>query len=94
MGGERGTTVRPHVFVAHLFINDVAERKLAERGISTDEAREVFGNAWSSVANPRARVPGSRLVRGRTNGGRRLVLVLNPHAHHPDEWSLMTGWPA
>ena len=82
------------MFVAELHFNETTLDKLGRRTIAEAEARQVIANGVRALPNPRARVPGSRLVRGATDGGRELVLVLNPHPYQPDEWFVMTGWDA
>ena len=82
------------MFVAVLHFNEKALDKLGVRSITEDEARQIIANGFRALPNPHARVKGSRLATGTTDGGRRLVLILDPHPYQPDEWFVMTGWDA
>jgi hypothetical protein len=87
-----GTQIVP-IRVSHLTFTDAARVKLGARGISTAEAEQVRHNRHEIRRNPEGRGRKSVRVRmiGRTNGGRRLTLVLEPTLD-PTTWLIVTGW--
>jgi uncharacterized DUF497 family protein len=78
--------------VHELIFSDIAREKLGRRGISVAEARQLPGNPHDIPENPHA-PPGTsrRQLVGETNGGRRLILVIE-RTHEPTAWLVVTGW--
>jgi hypothetical protein len=75
-----------------LLLTEAALDKLGARTISADEVGQLLRNAHVVVRNPCAASPGSRrLLIGRTNGGRRLTLVIEQTVE-PATWLTITGW--
>lgn len=78
--------------VIELLITETALDKLGARNISAEEAQQVPRNAHIIVRNPRAPDPGSRrLLIGRTDGGRRVTLVIE-RTVEPTSWLVVTAW--
>ncbi len=70
-----------------------ALRKLAERGISSDEVTEVFQTTpvvW--IENPNPRTDESRWVIGPTRAGRFLTVVVDRDNADHGRWHVMTAW--
>ena len=82
------------MFIALLVINESAEAKLNARGITGEEAQELLVNPAVVTRNPHPRVLGSRMLIGRTDGGRVLTLVIQPDEDDPAVRHVMTGWDA
>lgn len=82
------------MLIARLIVNAPAERKLAARAISPSEVRQLVSNGALVTRNPHPRVERSRLLIGRTDGGRMLTVVIQPDAADDAAWHVMTGWPA
>lgn len=83
--------------VHRLQVTLVAIGKLARRGISVGEARQLIGNPKLLLRNVgRTRTPREltrRLMIGQTDGGRRLTLVIE-RTGDPGIWLIVTGWKA
>jgi hypothetical protein len=78
--------------VIELLITEIALDKLGARNISAEEVEQLLRNDHITVRNPRAPEPGSRrLLIGRTDGGRRLTLVIE-QTIDPTTWLVITGW--
>lgn len=70
-----------------------ALRKLAERGISSDEVTEVFQTTpvvW--IENPNPRVDDSRWLIGPTRSRRSLTIVVDRDGADHGLWHVMTAW--
>jgi hypothetical protein len=80
------------MFVAALLFNETALRKLARRGISETEARQLPGNGAILSRNPHPRAPRSRLMIGPTSGGRLLTVVIEPEPADEALWHVRTAW--
>jgi uncharacterized DUF497 family protein len=78
--------------VYELEIPEFAEVKLGRRNISAEEAEQLLWNDPELVVNPRSPLgrDRQRLV-GKTDGGRRLTLVVESTAD-PTTWIAITGW--
>jgi hypothetical protein len=75
-----------------LEVPDFALVKLGRRNISGAEARELLGNPHRESPNSRSpRKRERRFLRGETNGGRRLTLVVETN-DDPTTWLVITGW--
>ena len=83
----------PREAVHQLLATDVALDKLGARGISAGEAEQLPRNRHVVVRNPRevAERGDRRLLVGRTDGGRRLTLVIE-RTQDPTTWLVVTGW--
>jgi hypothetical protein len=82
----------PRIPVRALLIARPGLLKLAARGITEDEAKQLLRNPRAMLrkrARPEAR--GRRLLVGRTDGGRILTLVLE-RTIDPTTWLVVTGW--
>ncbi|MGI9097043.1 MAG: hypothetical protein ACR2H2_00845 [Solirubrobacteraceae bacterium] len=79
--------------VHQLLATDIALDKLGARGISAEETGQLPRNHHATVRNPRAggERGGRLLLIGRTNGGRRLTLVIEQTVE-PTTWLIVTGW--
>jgi hypothetical protein len=78
--------------VLELLLTEAALDKLGGRAISAEEVGQLLRNAHVLIRNPRAPIPESRrLLIGRTNGGRRLTLVIEQTVD-PTTWLTITGW--
>jgi len=72
-----------------------ALRNLAERGLSKEDVRALFGAAqaiWTTNPNPRADV--SRYVIGPTRDGRMITVVVDRDSTDHGRWHVMTAWDA
>jgi uncharacterized DUF497 family protein len=79
------------VLVTRLEITRVVEEKLARHGVCVPEVREVFANPRRVRRNPRR--AGRVEILGRTNGGRALVVALDP-ASDDTVWHIVTAYDA
>ena len=81
--------------VHELVATKTAVDKLGARGISTREAEQLPRNQHVTVRNPREAPHGRErhILIGRTNGGRRLTLVIE-RTDDQSIWLIVTGWPA
>ncbi len=81
--------------VRELRATKAAVDKLGARGISTTEAEQLPRNRHVTTHNPREAPAGTErhLLIGRTDGGRRLTLVIE-QTGDPSVWVIVTGWPA
>jgi uncharacterized DUF497 family protein len=78
--------------VYDLRISALAREKLGRRGISVDEALQFLWNEPRIRPNHRAPFGTDRYhLLGHTNGGRRLMLVIEATAD-PTTWEVVTGW--
>jgi hypothetical protein len=79
--------------IVHLRASDTARAKLGSRAISVDEAKQLLSNGYETKPNPRnrKRVKNRMFLLGRTNGGRRLTVVVEPTAD-PGSWLIVTAW--
>lgn len=77
--------------IVELLIGAVAAGKLGARGIAAGECRELLANGPLVTSNPHAGQPGRCLMIGRSSGGRRLTLVIEPTLE-PTTWIVVTGW--
>ena len=78
-----------------LEFNLEALRKLAERGLSKEEALSLFGAAqvvWTANPNPRAEH--SRYVIGPTPDGRMITVVVDRDTDDHSRRHVMTAWDA
>lgn len=84
-----GATVRVHELVA----TRAAVDKLGARGISTNEAEQLPRNRHVTTSNPSPPPVGveRHILIGRTDGGRRLTLVIE-RTRDPSVWLVITGW--
>jgi hypothetical protein len=82
--------VRVHELVA----TRAAIDKLGARGISTKEAKQLPHNYHVTTSNPSPAPAGQdrHILVGRTDGGRRLTLVIE-RTLDPSVWLVITGWP-
>jgi Domain of unknown function (DUF4258) len=91
VGSVRYTLAVPDE-VVELLITETALDKLDTRSISAEEAEQLLRNAHVIVRNPNAPDPGTRrLLIGRTDGGRRITLVIEQTVE-PTTWLIVTGW--
>jgi uncharacterized DUF497 family protein len=75
-----------------LRVPEFAQVKLGRRNISAAEARQLLWNDPEERANPRSPLGRDRqLLIGRTNGGRRLTLVIEATVDRT-AWRVITGW--
>jgi uncharacterized DUF497 family protein len=83
------------VKVHELVATRAAIDKLGARGISTKEAEQLPRNHHVTTRNIRETPIGAKrhMLIGRTNGGRRLTLVIE-RTFDPSIWLIITGWPA
>ena len=77
-----------------LVFNELALAKLARRGIAPEELRQALDNGALLTRNPHARVPGSRLLIGPSDGSRMVTAVVQPDGLHASLLHVMTGWPS
>jgi len=91
----RRRRVKRRVKVHELLATRASVDKLGARGISTREAEQLPRNHHVTTHNPReAPADAERvLLIGRTDGGRRLTLVIE-RTEDPSVWLIVTGWPA
>jgi hypothetical protein len=82
------------VLVARFIISEAALAKLARRGITPRNLRQLPGNGVVGTRNPRGRMPGSRLLIGATDGGRLLTVVVEPDPTDDAVWHVRTAWDA
>jgi uncharacterized protein DUF4258 len=82
------------VLIARLLFNDVAQEKLGRRCIEPEEIRQLRRNGPVIRRNPRPRTRGSKLMVGETDGGRVLVVVIEPGASNRAVWEVRTAWVA
>jgi hypothetical protein len=82
------------VLIAVLLFSETTLAKLAARGITPEEVRQLTVDDRIVVRNPRPRVEGSVLMIGPTYGGRILTVVLNPEPADPGAWHVRTAWDA
>lgn len=78
-----------------LEFNLEALRKLAERGLSKEDALSLFRAAqvvWTTNTNPRAEH--SRYVIGPTPAGRMITVVVDRDTDDHGRWHVMTAWDA
>ena len=86
-----------HDVVRELSLNVTAIKKLSARGISRREVEQLTNNRYVIAPNRGRRRRGAhktqtrRIVVGRTNGGRRLTLVIQK-TREPTSWTVVTGW--
>ena len=80
--------------VTELLVTEAAIDKLGARGITIEETHQLPRNANVTVRNPHHDPPDKRrLLVGRTDGGRRLTLVIE-RTSDPTTWLIITGWDA
>lgn len=72
--------------------DDENEAHLATHGVTASEARQVLSNRHITYPNP-DHGEGRIFLVGETNGGRTLVVSLDP-TPDPGTWRPVTGWPA
>jgi hypothetical protein len=82
--------------VNQLLATEVALDKLGVRAISAAEAQQAIWNRHVLIRNRRGSARRSqrelrRLLIGRSDGGRRLTLVIEETVE-PTTWLLVTGW--
>jgi uncharacterized DUF497 family protein len=79
--------------VSHLDASNDVLMKLGARGISLAEARQLLFNGYETRPDPRdrGRTGKRHLLLGRTNGGRTLMLVIEPTFDSTD-WLIVTAW--
>lgn len=82
------------MLIAVLLFSETTLAKLAARGITPEEARQLTAGDRIVIRNPRPRVEGSVLMIGPTYGGRILTVVLNPEPGDPGAWQVRTAWDA
>lgn len=82
------------MLIAVLLFSETTIAKLAGRGITPEEVRQVNDADRVVIRNPRPRVDGSALMIGPTHGGRLLTVVLNPEPADPGAWHVRTAWEA
>lgn len=80
------------MLIVKFITNDLGFAKLGRRGISLSEIEQMRRNGAVVVRNPRAREAGSRLVIGRTYGGRMLTVVAVPSPFDSAIWHVRTAW--
>jgi hypothetical protein len=78
------------VLIAVLSFSETTVAKLAGRGITPEEVRQVNDGDRIAIRNPRPRVEGSALMIGPTHGGRILTVVLNPEPADAGAWQVRT----
>lgn len=81
------------VRVSYLEASGAVRMKIGARGISVAEARQLLVNRYETRPNPRdrGRVRKRLVLVGRTNGGRRLTVVIEPTCD-PALWQIVTAW--
>lgn len=84
--------------IHELLATTAAAEKLGARAILIEEAQQLLDNRYLILRNPgrrrrRRQGPAGRLVIGRTDGGRALMLVVE-RTHEPTPWLIVTGWDA
>lgn len=79
------------LLVSRLQTNGAVDDKLVKHGVLVSEVRELFGNPQHTRANRRR--PDRVEVLGRTNGGRALVVALDP-ANDETVWQIVTAYDA
>ena len=79
------------MLISQLQISTAVEAKLAEHAVRAREVRQIFLNPRRIRANPRR--PGRIEIIGRTNGGRALVVALDP-TDDDTVWQLVTSYDA
>lgn len=82
--------------INQLLATEVALDKLGARGISAPEAEQAIWNRHVLIKNRRGssrrrQRETRRLLVGRSDGGRRLTLVIEETVE-PTTWLLVTGW--
>jgi hypothetical protein len=82
------------VRVAQLIFNDTAVQKLGRRGIEPAEIAQLPANRVVGARNPHPRGAGSRLMIGRTDGGRLLTVAVEPDPLDDAVWHVRTAWDA
>lgn len=92
---RRRRRAKRRVRVHELLATKAAVDKLGARGISTREAEQLPRNHHLTTNNPREAPGGAErvLLIGRTDGGRRLTLVIE-RTEDPSVWLIVTGWSA
>jgi hypothetical protein len=82
------------VLIAVLLFSETTIAKLAARGITPEEVRQLADGDRIVIRNPRPRVEGSVLMIGPTHGGRIVTVVLNPEPADRGAWHVRTAWDA
>lgn len=82
------------MLIAVLLVSDRTLAKLAGRGITAQEVRQVNDGDRILVRNPKPRVAGSLFMIGATTGGRLLTVVLDPTPLDDGVWEVRTAWDA
>ena len=65
--------------------------KLGAHGVNLDELNQLLENVYTIARNRKSRAAGF-IVRGITNGGRRLVVPADPIPGDTDAWRPITAW--
>lgn len=81
----------PTIRINELELDEANVEKLADHGIEAWEAAELIWNCHVTRPNPRS--VGRVSLIGVTNGGRHLMLALDP-TDDPGTWYVVTGLPA
>jgi len=81
-----------NVAIPWLVWDDENEEHIARHGISVCEVNQVIGNPHLIARNPK-RDDGSRLLIGRTDGGRTVTVAVVP-TEDPSAWRPVTAFDA